>query len=230
MKLTNVMIEELATDIENFLRKNEMLSDVCIYFNNKRKHWYTKWTGEELELVCKEEEDISPLNYFEYANPMHILSMSFEGPFYEVMNGWRSRDFKLQDKFQKILDKYSVYYELGSSWNLSCFPSKDDMEIEFTTYQRPKQRKELYVWDSSVAPELRTIMDAWYTLSEAEGEKGSCVIGAGFKFTWKDDDYFMNACSPYQGSLSWEAHKNAVELMLKGIGAESICYNWGRMD
>ena len=86
------------------------------------------------------------------------------------------------------------------------------------------------MWDKSVATELRTIMDAWYTLSEAEGDKGSCVIGAGFNFTWNDDDYFMNACSPYQGSISWEAHKEAIRLMLQGIGAESISYDWGRMD
>ena len=226
-KLTKVRIQQFAMDVFSYLMKHNLDSGVCIYFNDKRIRNEYDWRNIDASPKFIIEEDMNPHHYFEYANYDHILSMSFEGPLYDLMN--YSGGKKL-DGLHKIFEKYGVYWELGNAWNLSAYPIDDDMEIEFTAYQRPKQRKELYVWDSSVAPELRTIMDAWYTLSEAEGEKGSCVIGAGFKFTWKDDDYFMNACSPYQGSLSWEAHKDAIALMLKGIGAESIYYNWGRMD
>lgn len=232
MKLTKVMIEELVTEIEEFLRKNELLSDVCIYFNNKRRHWYTKWYSEDMEVVCEELEDISPLDYFEYANPKHILSMSFEGSFYDVMNGWSSRDFKLQEKFQKILDKYSVYYELGSSWNLSCFPSKDDMEIEFTDYRADVKPDPEYIYlgKQGIPVEILDIMEHWYELSKATGDVGGCVIGAGMNFTYKGKPYKMAACSPWQGELSWTPHVGKVKKMLADIGATEISWNCGRLD
>ena len=226
MKFTKELIEQFAYDIMKYLTKHGLDMDVCIYFNNKRIKYKYNWRDEDPTPELIVEENISPLDYFEYVNYDHILSMSFEGPLYDSMN-YSGRHM---DGLHELFEKYGVYWELGNAWNLSAYPIDDDLEIEFTSYARPKQKKELYIWDGSLPAELRTIMEAWYTLSEAEGDKGSCVIGAGFNFTWKDDDYFMNACSPYQGSLSWEAHKEAVRLMLNGIGAENISYDWGRMD
>lgn len=225
-KLTKELIEQFAYDVMNYLTKHGLDYDVCIYFNNKRIQHEYNWREENPTPKLIVKEDISPLDYFEYVNHDHILSMSFEGPLYESLN-YSGRH---TDGLHELFEKYGVYWELGNAWNLSAYPIDDDLEIEFTSYARPKQRKDLYMWDKSVAPELRKIMDAWYTLSESEGEGGSCVIGAGFKFTWNDDDYFMCACSPYQGSLSWEKHKDAVRFMLQGIGAENISYDWGRMD
>lgn len=227
-----MMIEELVTEIENFLRKNELLSDVCIYFNNKRKHWYTKWDGEELRLVYEETEDIRPLDYFEYARTKHILSMSFEGPFYDVMNGYTSYHFKLQDKFQKILNKYNVYYELGNTWNLSCFPIKDDMEIEYTDYTEAvmPDSEYIYLGKKGVPTEIVEIMQRWYELSMETGDIGSCVIEAGMYFTYKGKYYKMAACSPWQGELSWTTHVNTVKKMLEKIGATGVYFDHGRMD
>ena len=73
-------------------------------------------------------------------------------------------------------------------------------------------------------------MRIWYNLSLKEGDKGSCVLGAGFRFEWKNNSYFMGACSPWQGSLSWEAHTDTIKQMLIDIGATDIYYDWGRMD
>ena len=226
-KLTKEKIEQFAYEILNYLQTYNLDDGVCIYFNNKRIQHEYDWRepeGTPPQLIIK--EDISPLDYFEYANHDHILSMSFEGPLYDSLNytGYK------EEGLHKIFEKYGVYWELGNAWNLSAYPIDDSLEIEFTAYGRPKERKELYMWDKSIPTELREIMDAWYKLSETEGEGGSCVVGAGFKFTWIDNDYFMCACSPYQGSLSWEKHKDVVHLMLKGIGAENISFDWGRMD
>ena len=73
-------------------------------------------------------------------------------------------------------------------------------------------------------------MNRWYTLSTFAGDGGSCVLGAGLEFEWRGNKYFMSACSPYQGSLSWEEPLDEIKQMLADIGAEKIYYNCGRMD
>ena len=230
MKLTKIKIEELVNKIEDFLRKNELLGDVCLYFNNKRHLW--TYDHKAMEYKLHEKEDISPLDYFEYAASKHILSMSFEGAFCDVMNGYTKRAFNLQDKFSKILGKYNLYYELGHHWNLTCYPSNDDMEVEYTDYTALVQTEPEHIWchKKDVLPELREIMTAWYEMSEAVGDLGGCVIGAGFLFIYKGKPYFMSACSPWQGSLSWERHRDRVKEMLAEIGATEIRYDWGRLD
>ena len=122
MKLTKVMIEELATEIENFLRNNEMLSDVCIYFNGKRWSTHDKKTNE----FCYNEhryfeDEADPRDYFEYVAEPNILSMSFEGPLYHVLNSYVPGWVKLEDEFRNIFEKYGVYYEMGHAWNLTCY-------------------------------------------------------------------------------------------------------------
>ena len=226
-KLTKQGIEDFASEVMNYLVKHGLDSDVCIYFNNKRVRNEYDWRNPDEPPKFIVEEDMSPFSYFSYANYDHILSMSFEGPLYDELNYTYG---KRAEGLEKIFKKYGVYWEQGNAWNLSAYPNDDDMEIEFTPYSRPKERKYLYTWDSSIPSELREIMDKWYEWSKLEGDKGSCVLGAGFKFTWNGDDYFMGACSPYQGSMSWEASKDKIATMLRRIGAENICYDWGRMD
>lgn len=228
MKLNKIKIEELVKEIEEFLRKHDLLGDVCIYFNNKRHMWH--WNYKTEEYVMEIKEDISPLDYFEYVNKKHILSMSFEGEFYHVMNGYTNYEFKLQDKFNELLDKYNLYYELGNAWNLTCYPTNDDMEIEYTLYEREPEPIHIWLNASGVLPELKNIMTTWYQLSEEVGDVGSCVIGAGFKFKYKGNIYFMSACSPWQGSISWERHEYTIREMLEQIGATDIYYDYGRMD
>lgn len=226
-KLTKKDIENFANEIWDFLFDNDLDSGVCIYFNNKRMTDKCTWNGDTYISERIIEEDMNPLDYFEYVNCEHILSMSFEGPLYDVLNysfGQR------EDEFRNIFEKYGCYYELGNAWNLTAYPCDDNMEIEFTEYVHPKERINLYMWNTNIPSELRSIMDKWYVLSEAVGDKGSCVLGAGFYFTWNGDQYFMSACSPYQGSISWETSKDEVKAMLENISATDIYYSWGSMD
>lgn len=234
MKLTKIKIEELVREIEGFLEKNELLEDVCIYFNNKRHVWHSKYdeNWNWLGFGCDIQEDISPLDYFEYANPKHILSMSFEGSFYHVMNGYTKGAFDLQDKFSELLGKYNLYHELGNAWNLTCYPTDDEMEIEFTDYTKDIKPEPEYIYlrKEDVLTELKNIMIAWYEMSKLTGDEGCCVIGACMSFDYKEKSYEMAACSPWQGEGSWEPHVETVKEMLRNIGATNIDWHCGRMD
>ena len=226
-KLTRVDIELFAVDIMCYLTENDLDSDVCIYFNNKRIRHEYDWRTLNPKPKFIVEENMNPFDYFEYANHQHILSMSFEGPLYDELNYVYG---KKTEGLEKIFKKYGCYFELGNAWNLSAYPIDDDMEIAFTPYELPKEKIYLYMWNKNVPTPLREIMDKWYALSEQEGDKGSCVLGAGFNFTWNENDYFMCACSPYQGSISWEVSRDIIRKMLEDIGATDIIYDWGCMD
>ena len=230
MKLTKQNIETLANEIVAFLKRSEMYDGVCIYYNNKRIRSESNWNRDTGEFTYTSviEEDMNPFDYFEYANPNHILSMSFEGNFYDALN---YSGYKV-DKFEKILKKYDVYYEQGNAWNLSVYPIHDDYEnIEYTPYKVKPEPMYLSYWmTDNIDPQLRRIMNLWYELSKKVGDKGSCVVGAGFNFTYNGSEYFMTSCSPWQGSLSWEEYKDIIQNELEFIGATNIRYDWGRMD
>lgn len=115
--------EKLAVEILDFLVDHRMWVDVRIYFNGKVWDSYNKDTKEfhynDKSKVYESEAD--PKEYFDYVGEPHILSMSFEGAFYEVMNGATVEAHELQKVFQDILSKYGLYYELGNSWNLTLY-------------------------------------------------------------------------------------------------------------
>lgn len=77
---------------------------------------------------------------------------------------------------------------------------------------------------------LRAISDMWEQLSAGTGDAGSCVIGAGFRFRYHGQKYFLHARSHFQGSISWERHMGYIQECLEAIGAGKIQYDWGRMD
>lgn len=116
-------IETLATEILDFLIEKGMWSDTRIYFNGK---YYDSYNEKTKEFHYNEKDNVyqgegNPKDYFDYVAEPHILSMSFEGAFYDVLNGTSERAFKLQEQFNNILAKYGLYYELGNAWNLSLY-------------------------------------------------------------------------------------------------------------
>ena len=120
--LTNKQKEELATEIFNWLVDRELWVDIHIYFNGKC--WGTS-NKDNTEFCYNEkryfEYKAEPKNYFEYVREPNILSMSFEGSLYDVLNGYVSGWVELEAEFSKIFDKYGVFYELGNAWNLTCY-------------------------------------------------------------------------------------------------------------
>ena len=226
--LTKANIEQLVDEITTFLDKHHMEDGVCIYFNNKRIISEGFFDGENLTYKWFEEEDMDPHDYFDYAAYNHIISMSFEGSLFDLLN---YRGGKLEEQFRAIFERYGLYYEFGYAWCFTAYPIDDGMEVEYTVYDTPNPITHLYYHNKDTYPEdLSVIMEVWFRLSSHRGDSGSCVLGAGFGFEYQGEKYFMHACSPHQGSLSWEADKDIIEAMLKGVRATNISYNWGNMD
>lgn len=125
-RLDEKEIEKLAVEIREFLLKHDMWQDVDIYFNGKRfgcrnpedGHYY--YNDREHLFV---EEDIRPETYFEYVNPDHILSMSFEGPVCEMLYYGEYPNTK--KKFDSIFERYGLYYEFGNHWNFTCYYERE---------------------------------------------------------------------------------------------------------
>ena len=120
--LTKKQREELATEIFNWLNDHDMWVDVCIYFNGKC--WSTSSKdNKQFSYNGRKyfEYEAEPKDYFEYVREPNILSMSFEGDLYDVLNGYSYGWVKKEDEFRKIFEKYGVYFELGNAWNLSCY-------------------------------------------------------------------------------------------------------------
>lgn len=121
-KLTPEMIENLAVEIREFLLEHEIWIDVDIYFNGKCFSTYDKETGkfhynDREHMVVREDED--PRMYFEYVNPDHILSMSFEGIVCEML--YYGAMPRTKKEFDAIFTRYGIYYEFGNHWNFSCY-------------------------------------------------------------------------------------------------------------
>lgn len=122
-KLTPKQKEQLAVEIRDWLIDHEMWQDVRIYFNGKcfstddgNRHYAYNDRNNLFVL-----ENIDPRDYFEYVSPDDILSMSFEGPLYELLNdGIYTVSIYDDEEFLAIFKKYGCYYELGNSWNLSA--------------------------------------------------------------------------------------------------------------
>lgn len=130
--MTKNRIEKLAMAIRDFLDNHFLNGDCRIYFNGMCWEHGTEdsmvtWDAEHEEYLeipkrngWKVIENINPKDFFEYAGG--IVSMSFEGSFYDAMNGWSKYNIKMQDAFQELLGKFGCYYELGNAWNLSVYP------------------------------------------------------------------------------------------------------------
>lgn len=117
-KFTPAKIEKMAKEIRDFLIKHELWEDVRIYFNGKAyatddgKGNYSYNDPNKLYVL----EDVDPRDYFEYVGD--ILSMSFEGGLYDLLN----YEFgKTYNEFNELIKKYGCYYELGNAWNLSLY-------------------------------------------------------------------------------------------------------------
>lgn len=123
-KLTKSTIRKLAKEIRQFLLDREMWIDTTIYFNGMaystddgKGHFYYNDPEHLVEL-----HDVDPHRVCDYVGP--YLTMTFEGTFYEVMNGYLGRyGYKVEEEFHELLRKYGLYCELGNAWNLSVFDS-----------------------------------------------------------------------------------------------------------
>lgn len=114
--MTNREIEDLAYEIADLLSENGYEGDMAIYFNDKRLQCFTTNDEEGWKL----EEGYKGSDFTEYAND-DLITMTFEGVYsiYDDINGYRRSG--IVEKFDKLLDEYDCYYELGNAWNLSVY-------------------------------------------------------------------------------------------------------------
>lgn len=216
MKLTKRKISKMAKEIMDFLKEKEISDGVYIFYNNKVL---------DENGICKLNPN--PNDYFEYAAKDHILSMSFGIVLFSVFEGL-SPSYKKQ--LDEIFNSYCVFYEFGDDWNLTCYPIYQDMEVEYTYYQKPNKPLRIYNIEQAMPIEIKKIAMEWRELQAKVGDVGSCVLGAGFSFNYNEREYFLSPCALYQGSISWEKDKDYIEVLLSNIGAKNIRYHWGRMD
>lgn len=122
LRLTEEQIEKLAVEIREFLLAHGMWQDVNIYFNGKcftcRYPKDGSYYYNDREHLF-EELDEDPRDYFDYVNPDHILSMSFEGPVCGMI--YYGTTPSVKGKFDEIFEKYGLYYEMGDHWNMTCY-------------------------------------------------------------------------------------------------------------
>lgn len=218
-KLTKKDIEKMANEIADMCHKNGF-GDTIIYFNNKRM--FVDYYGHKHKEI---EENIDPHDYFKYTAYHHILSMSFEGGLYDYID----RDFDAP-LLTEILKKYELYWELGESWNLTVYPSNDDMEIEYTVYEKPEETRYVRRWEEQTDVRLKGLVNT-YNLSIAahnETGRGSCIIGDGIKFKLDGHPYFFS--TNYNQSDVSSAVITDCKLYLVAIGATEIYYDCGRLD
>ena len=109
---------KLANELREWLLDNDLWVDVVIYFNGKAyapwdkgmKHFYYN----DREHLIEYEDD--PSRCVEYYSRDGI-TMTFEGDLYEIINYEVAP--KLLEEFDRIFEKYGLYYELGFSWSLA---------------------------------------------------------------------------------------------------------------
>lgn len=121
-KLTPEQIEAMAIEVRELLLSKEIWIDTTIYFNGKA---FATSDGNNFayndrnNLIVLEGKD--PHKVTQYAGD--ILTMTFEGPLYDCLNGTGEYGYdfgdRVENELSKIFAKYGCYYELGNAWNLT---------------------------------------------------------------------------------------------------------------
>ena len=94
-----------------------------------------------------------------------------------------------------------------------------------------KKNHVIHLYREDLMPQaIIPISREWTRLSDAYGDVGSCVLGAGFEFTYEGQRYFLPPWCKWQGSCSWEAYVEKVKKELLDVGCTELRYNWGNMD
>lgn len=123
LNITPENMKSTALQIIDFLSKNNLWKNVCIYVANEA--WYSDphpnsdehKTNKNVTYFVKTDMDV--IEYLgEYCNP-ETISMTFEGPLYHKIN-YNDYDF-VQTLTKKFLDKYDLYFELGHAWSMTAY-------------------------------------------------------------------------------------------------------------
>lgn len=225
MKISKEEIVKMKDEIYAFAKKYGIgRGEFCVFFNGKMTCNVSKnWR----KTIIRTKDNVNPLDYCEYFPEEFILGLAYDGPMYDVINGYAGN---LYDEFTKIFESRGLYLEHCDGCHAAvCNSDNDENDIEYTVLKKEEIN---YIYRDENAPDelIRLIMKIWYELSKAYGDVGGCVIGAYLEFVYKDKKYRMMPQSPYQGSCSWESGVEIVKNILKEIGSTDIYFNYGRLD
>lgn len=223
--LTKKKIEQIAYVIMFTLKEYSLHNYVRLYFNNKVLEF------DRYDCLVT-TDDVSPLDYFKYANRHHIISMSFEGSLYDYIY---NHYFEFPKELEEIFKLEGIYWELGDRWNCTFY--SNGREVEYTDYSDEETfqpsidiYKPLVSYNPQIPNELAAVAEIWYALGQRLGDKGSCVIGAQMEFKYNNKKYNLIPFTGYQGSLSWETNVTEIKKLLLLLGAEEVTWNSGRLD
>lgn len=120
----------LANAIRKWLLDHDMWQDVTIYFDGKAYNTRDPENGKfyynDPSHLVEYEDD--PSFYFDCVNPDNV-SMSFEGPVCHML--YYDEYPRLKKSFDKIFERFGVYYEFGDHWNCTCY-EKGDNNVSYT--------------------------------------------------------------------------------------------------
>lgn len=116
--------DKCAKEIIDFLIKNELWGDINIYtpkgcYSNQDEkghyHYEQDWSAVYYEAGRE--------NYSVEYRGDGFLVMTFEGALHGVFNYNYSIKYcdEIIEEFNKIIEKYGRYYELGYSWSLALY-------------------------------------------------------------------------------------------------------------
>ena len=125
------ILKFIVRDIINFLIENNLWLDISIYANKtcftsikpnmEQSDYNTReiLTEHNSGIVYYYKDEAS--NYTQYCNG--LVTMIFEGPLYHVLNYYDSMNYcnEIIMKFEELLKRYGLYYELGNAWNLGLY-------------------------------------------------------------------------------------------------------------
>ena len=128
-KVTPAKLMKLAEDMIDFMTKRDLFYDVFIYVNNKRIASNIcspdKTDDYEKKITAKgskyyiSKDAYKGSDYVEYAND-ETITMTFEGPMYHEYNG-NYGNWKTYEAFNKLPEKYGLWFEQGYAWSLSAY-------------------------------------------------------------------------------------------------------------
>lgn len=181
-KLTAEQVENLAKEIREFLLEHGLWQDVDIYFNGKK---YTSYDPENGKYYYNDREHLievadQPERHFEYVNPEHILSMSFEGPVCEML--YYGILPSVRKEFDKIFERYGCIMSsgiTGISVAITSEKGESAMNIGVEVLKESVIR---------VQSQLNDWMDCVFVVSKDDEEKAREVLEKAWDSFWEDGD------------------------------------------
>ena len=116
--LTKADIERMALEVAGYCHAMGY-KDVDLYYNGKKLPVDT----------MKMEDNVDPHDFIKYCPYNHIFSMVVDDPEYDL-----EEDIFYEMGITNIFKRYGLYADMGDTWNCSCYPIDDDLEIEYTIY------------------------------------------------------------------------------------------------